>query len=71
MIGAGSHGGSLEVDTENWIEETVRQPSSWVDVSVLPDEFTLELVVGDMKYQDQTTTFEIPLKRSNRKVIRL
>jgi hypothetical protein len=70
MIGAGSHGGSLEVDRENWIEETVRQPSSLADVSVLPDEFTLELVVGDMKYQDMTTTFEIPLKRSDRKVIR-
>lgn len=70
MIGAGGHGGSLEVDMENWIEETVRQPSSWADVSILPDEFTLELVVGDMKYQDRTTTFEIPLKRSDRKVIR-
>jgi hypothetical protein len=70
MIGAGGHGGSLEVDTENWIEETIRQPSSWADVSALPDEFILELVVGDMKYQERTTTFEIPLKRSDRKVIR-
>lgn|GEM_PF-6282105 len=70
MIGAGAHGGSLEVDTENRIEETVRQPSSWADVSVLPDEFTLELVVGDMKYQERTTMFEIPLKRSDRKVTR-
>jgi hypothetical protein len=70
MIGAGSHGGSLEVDRENWIEETVRQPSSWADISALPDEFVLELVVGDMKYQERTTAFEIPLKRIDRKVIR-
>lgn len=69
-IGAGAHGGSLEVDTENWIEGTVRQPSSWADVSGLPDEFMLELIVGDMKYQERTTTFEIPLKRSDRDVIR-
>ncbi len=70
MIGAGAHGGSLEVDRESWIEETVRQPSSWADVSGLPDEFILELIVGDMKYQDRTITFKIPLKRSDREVIR-